>query len=346
MEATNRVAPTAKTPALILESDEDSMAKVVLSLHQGLLVAFPTETVYGLGADAGNEEAVASIFAAKGRPSYNPLIIHVKDLATAQLYGHFDHHALKLAAHFWPGPLTLVVPRLDNIPLSPLVSAGLSTIALRVPANKIAGALLEAFDGPVAAPSANRSGLLSPTEAEHVEEMLGDQVSLILDGGPCEGGIESTIIGFEGNIPVLLRPGILPVEQVEAIIGIRLQMPLKDAEPSAIPFVVTAPGQLTSHYAPRAHLRLNAVSAFEGELMLAFGPDAPKGQPGVNLSPVGDLAEAAANLYAYLHLLDDTGVETIAVMPIPQEGVGVAINDRLNRAAAPRPVGSNGNEQS
>ena len=184
METTNRVAPTAKTPALILEPDEDSMAKAVLSLHQGLLVAFPTETVYGLGADASNEEAVASIFAAKGRPSHNPLIIHVKDLATAQLYGRFDELALKLAKQFWPGPMTIVVPRFDGAGLSPLVSAGLSTIALRVPANNIAQALLEAFDGPIAAPSANRSGLLSPTEPEHVEEMLGDHVSLILDGGP------------------------------------------------------------------------------------------------------------------------------------------------------------------
>ncbi len=332
MDMINRVAPTAKTPALILEPDEDSMAKAVLSLHQGLLVAFPTETVYGLGADACNEKAIASIFAAKGRPSHNPLIIHVKDLATAQLYGRFDPRALKLAAHFWPGPLTLVVPRLDNVALSPLVSAGLTTIALRVPANPVARALLEGFNGPVAAPSANRSGLLSPTEAEHVEEMLGDQVSLILDGGPCERGIESTIIGFEDGLAVILRSGTLPIEQIEAVSSIKMQT----ANTASSPDKITAPGQLSSHYAPNAHLRLEATRAGEEELMLAFGPDAPTERPGVNLSPSGDLVEAAANLYAYLHLLDDTGVETIAVMPIPDKGLGVAINDRLKRAAAPR----------
>ena len=332
MDRKSRVAPTAKQPELIVEPDEDSMAKAVLSLHQGLLVAFPTETVYGLGADACNEEAVASIFATKGRPSHNPLIIHVKDLATAQLYGRFSELALKLAEQFWPGPMTLIVPRLDNVALSPLVSAGLATVALRVPANMVARSLLEAFGGPVAAPSANRSGLLSPTEAEHVEEMLGNEVSLILDGGPCERGIESTIIGFEGDIPVLLRSGTLPVEQIEAVSGIKAQIASATSTSQ-----LTAPGQLSSHYAPNARLRLEAANAFEGELMLAFGPNAPKDRPGVNLSPVGDIAEAAANLYAYLHLLDDTGVETIAVMPIPHEGIGVAINDRLKRAAAPRP---------
>ncbi len=333
MDTTNRVAPTAKTPALILEPDEYSMAKAVLSLHQGLLVAFPTETVYGLGADACDEKAVASIFAAKGRPSHNPLIIHVKDLATAQRYGHFDELALKLAEHFWPGPLTLVVPRLEGAGLSPLVSAGLATIALRGPANKVARLLLEGFEGPVAAPSANRSGLLSPTEAEHVEEMLGDQVSLILDDGACERGIESTIIGFERGSAIVLRSGSLPVEQIEAVSGIKMQA----ADTASSPDKITAPGQLSSHYAPNAQLRLEATSAGEEELMLAFGPDAPKGRPGVNLSPTGDLVEAATNLYAYLHLLDDTGVETIAVMPIPDKGLGVAINDRLRRAAALRP---------
>ncbi len=337
MDTTNRVAPTAKQPDLIIEPDEDGMAQAVSSLRQGLLVAFPTETVYGLGADARNDKAVASIFEAKGRPSHNPLIIHVNDLASAQLYGRFNQQALILAEHFWPGPLTLVVPRLDDVPLSPLVSAGLATIALRVPANRTARGLLARFGGPIAAPSANRSGLLSPSEPEHVEEMLGDQVSLILDGGPCERGIESTIIGFEGNTAVLLRQGSLPVEQIEADSGLKLNMPLQGAKAPHSRAIVTAPGQLSSHYAPRAQIRLNAASAEEGELMLAFGPDAPKDRPGVNLSPSGDLVEAAVNLYAYLHLLDDTGVETIAVMPIPDKGIGVAINDRLNRAAAPRP---------
>ena len=339
MDETNRVAPTAKQPELILEPDEDSMAKAVLSLHQGQLIAFPTETVYGLGADARNDQAITSIFEAKGRPSNNPLIVHVPDLESAKRYGSFNRQALSLAEQFWPGPLTLVVPRLEGAGLSPLVSAGLSTIALRVPANEIARSLLDAFGGPVAAPSANLSGLLSPTEPEHVEEMLKDQVSLILDGGACEQGIESTIIGFEGDVSVILRPGTLSIEEIEAIAGIQLKTVKSDSESPNIPQKLTAPGQLRSHYAPNARLRLEATSADEGELMLAFGPDAPKGRPGVNLSPTGDLVEAAVNLYAYLHLLDDTGIAVIAVMPIPHEGLGVALNDRLRRAAAPRPIG-------
>ena len=334
MDKVNRVAPTAKTPELIVEPDEDSMAKAVLSLHQGSLVAFPTETVYGLGADARNDKAVASIFDAKGRPAHNPLIIHVKDLATALLYGHFNELALKLAEQFWPGPMTLVVPRLKGAGLSSLVSAELETIALRVPANEIAHAVLEAFDGPIAAPSANRSGLLSPTEPEHVEEMLADHVALILDGGPCERGIESTIIGFDDGLAVVLRSGTLTIEQIEAVSGIKTQIANSVSDPDKL----TAPGQLSSHYAPNARLRLEATSAGEQEMMLAFGPDAPKDRPGVNLSPTGDLVEAAANLYAYLHLLDDTEIDTIAVMSIPDKGLGVAINDRLRRAAAPRPV--------
>jgi L-threonylcarbamoyladenylate synthase len=333
MDGANKVVPTAKE--LIVEPDAAGMADAMLALRRGELVAFPTETVYGLGADAHNELAVASIFEAKGRPCDNPLILHVKDIETARLYGRFNELALKLAKHFWPGPLTLVVPKKDDVRLSSLVSAGLDTIALRVPVNEIARSLLAGFDGPIAAPSANRSGFLSPTEAEHVEEMLGERVSLILDGGSCERGLESTILGFDCGQPLLLRPGALPKEQIETILG----ETLKVFDPASIETAekLTAPGQLSSHYAPRARLRLNARNGREGELMLAFGSQAPKGTPGVNLSPTGDLQEAATNLYAYLHLLDDTGVETIAVMPVPHEGLGEAINDRLNRAAAPRP---------
>lgn len=343
MDGVNTVVPTAKQLGIIKEPDADSMAEAIAALHRGELVAFPTETVYGLGADAQNNQAVASIFEAKGRPASNPLILHVKNIEMARVFGRFNSMALRLAEQYWPGPLTLVVPRLENVTLSSLVSAKLDTVALRVPADKVAQLLLAGFDGPVAAPSANRSGLLSPTEAEHVEEMLGDRVSLILDGGPCEQGLESTIIGFDGPDVVLLRPGALPKEQIEAFLGQALKQPEgHDEAPKASEQQPTAPGQHSSHYAPRARLRLNAQKGLEGELMLAFGPDAPKGTPGVNLSPTGDLVEAAANLYAYLHLLDDTGIETIAVMPVPFEGVGEAINDRLNRAAAPRPCDDEG----
>ena len=334
MDEANRVAPTAKQPELIIEPDAAGMAKAVSALRCGQLVAFPTETVYGLGADACNVKAVASIFEAKGRPSGNPLIVHVQDLESARIYGKFNETALQLAREFWPGPLTLVVPRLPECSLSPAIGAGLDTVALRVPKDEVARSLLAGFDGPVAAPSANRSGQLSPTEAEHVEEMLADYVAVILDGGPCEQGLESTIVDCSGARVAVLRPGILAKEQIEAFLGVALNG-LQDE--SLTERKLTAPGQLSSHYAPNARLRLNASIGREGELMLAFGPDAPKGTPGVNLSPVGDLVEAAANLYAYLHLLDDTGVETIAVMPVPCEGLGAAINDRLKRAAAPRP---------
>jgi L-threonylcarbamoyladenylate synthase len=313
----------------IIAADAEGVAFAAAALARGELVAFATETVYGLGADARSDVAVAAIFAAKGRPAHNPLIVHVADLEAARRYGGFNALAEQLADRFWPGPLTLVLPLRSDAGLSPLVSAGLDTVALRVPAAAVAHRLLLAFAGPVAAPSANISGRLSPTEPEHVAEQLADRVACILDGGFCEQGLESTIVGFEGDTPVLLRPGAIAAEDIETLLGRPLAAPSGKT--------VTAPGQLASHYAPRAWLRLDAAEAGEGELMLAFGPDAPKGVPGVNLSPAGDLIEAAANLYSYLHLLDDTGVATIAVMPIPMQGVGVAINDRLARAAAPRP---------
>ncbi len=294
------------------------------ALHEGKLVAFPTETVYGLGADATNGEAVAAIFAAKGRPSFNPLIVHVKDRAAAEALVEFTPEACALADAFWPGPLTLVLPRKGNSPLSLLVSAGLDTVAIRVPSHLVAQ-ILVAEAGPIAAPSANISGHVSPTTAAHVAEEMGDKVDIILDGGPATVGIESTVIGFEAGKPVLLRPGGVSREDIERTAG-----PLAAVTNAK----VQSPGQLESHYTPRAKLRLNAREAQPGEALLAFGPDAPKGAP--NLSAKGDLKEAAANLFAMLRALDKTA-GAIAIMPIPSEGLGEAINDRLTRAAAPRP---------
>ena len=301
------------------------------ALRAGRLVAFPTETVYGLGADAANDDAVAAIFAAKRRPRFNPLIAHVADAQAAQRLATFNDEAGRLAAAFWPGPLTLVLPRADDCPVSLLASAGLDTIALRVPSHPLARELLRAFGGPVAAPSANISGRLSPTEAEHVAESeLAEDVAVILDGGECAVGVESTIIGFDARgRATLLRPGGIAREEIERVIGAPLITPGQTGAPAA-------PGQLKSHYAPRAKLRLNAAAPRQGEMYLAFGPAAPKGVPGLNLSPAGDLKEAAANLFAYLRILDDTGVDVIAVAPVPNEGLGEAINDRLTRAAAPR----------
>jgi len=294
-------------------------------LRDGGLVAFPTETVYGLGADATNGKAVAAIFAAKGRPSFNPLIVHVTDRAAAETLVAFTPRARALADAFWPGPLTLVLPRKDNSPLSLLVSAGLDTVAIRVPSHPIAQHLIAAADRPIAAPSANVSGHVSPTTAAHVAEELGHKVDVILDGGPTSVGLESTVIGFEAGKPVLLRPGGVSREDIERITG-PLILP---ANPK-----VQSPGQLESHYAPRARLRLNARDTQPGEILLAFGKDTPSSA--ANLSATGDLREAAANLFAMLRMLDKK-TEAIAVMPIPYDGLGEAINDRLKRASAPRP---------
>jgi L-threonylcarbamoyladenylate synthase len=300
-------------------------------LREGGLVAFPTETVYGLGADATNGRAVAAIFAAKGRPRFNPLIVHVAGIAQAQEHALFTPLAHRLAAAFWPGPLTLVLERRAQTSLSDLVSAGLETVAIRVPDHPIAQALLAAVERPLAAPSANRSGRLSPTRAEHVEADLGDAAALILDGGPTAHGLESTVIDARGEAPVLLRSGAVTAETIEDVLGASL---LRRMPAGAQP---VAPGQLASHYAPRAMLRLGATDVKEGEALLAFGPDTPPTSgPMINLSATGDLIEAAANLFAALRALDETGAKTIAVMPIPQRGLGEAINDRLRRAAAPR----------
>jgi L-threonylcarbamoyladenylate synthase len=305
-----------------VSANAETIAQAARILAEGGLVAFPTETVYGLGADAGNGEAVASIFAAKGRPRFNPLIAHVEDLKQAERHAEFSPAARALAHAFWPGALTLVLPRRTESNLSHLVSAGLDTVALRAPSHPVARDLLAACRRPIAAPSANLSGKVSATTAAHVSEGLGGTVDFILDGGPCRLGLESTVIGFDGDTAMLLRPGAVAREEIEAIAG-----PLAAADDK-----IRAPGQLESHYAPRAALRLNVGRAHDGEVLLGFG-DAPGAR--LNLSPRGDLKEAAANLFAMLRALDKTGA-AIAVSPIPQTGLGEAINDRLMRAAAPR----------
>lgn len=296
-------------------------------LRQGGLVAFPTETVYGLGADACNDAAVARVFAAKGRPSFNPLIAHVTGLAAAEALGAFPPGARTLAQAFWPGPLTLVVARRENCPVSRLASAGLPSLALRVPAHPLALALLQAFGGPVVAPSANASGRISPTTAAHVRASLGETVDMILDGGPSRVGVESTVVSFLDGTPRLLRPGGLSRETIEATLGEAL------AEPDGGP--LHAPGQLESHYAPSATLRLDAATPEPGETYLGFGTHAHGPH---TLSATGNLIEAAANLFRTLHDLDALGVKRIAVAPIPASGLGEAINDRLRRAAADRPT--------
>ena len=305
-------------------ADSAGILEAAAVIRAGGLVAFPTETVYGLGADATNGRAVAAIFAAKGRPSFNPLIVHVRDAGQAAEFADFSPLATTLAEVFWPGGLTLVLPRRPDCRLSLLVSAGLDTVALRAPSHLLAQRLIAEAGVPLAAPSANPSGRVSPTCSAHVEEGLGGKIDLILDGGPTPIGIESTVIGFEAGRPVLLRPGAVPREAVERIVG-----PLASATDNAI----TSPGQLASHYAPRTKLRLNARDAAPGEALLGFGPSTAAT---LNLSPSGDLAEAAANLFAMLRTLDAEGASAIAVMPIPSVGLGEAINDRLTRAAAPR----------
>lgn len=308
-----------------LKPDAGGIARAAQILRAGGLVSFPTETVYGLGADASNDRAVARVFEAKGRPSFNPLIVHLPDMAAVARYARLEGAAERLADAFWPGPLTLVLPLRDGGGLSPLVSAGLPTVAVRVPDHALARALLEAVGRPVAAPSANPSGRISPTTAEHVLAGLGGRIEAVLDGGPCAVGVESTIVGFSPE-PVLLRPGGLPVEAIEACLGAPLMRQAPDA-------AINAPGQLASHYAPEAPLRLDATSARPGERLLGFGP--VEGAL-LNLSPSGDMVEAAANLFHHLHKLDAGGAGPIAVSPVPDTGLGRAINDRLRRAAAPR----------
>jgi L-threonylcarbamoyladenylate synthase len=299
-------------------------------LRAGELVAFPTETVYGLGADATSDRAVAAIFAAKERPRFNPLIIHVVDRAAAERLVIFDDRARRLAERFWPGPLTLVLPRRADCPVSLLASAGLDSLAVRVPAHPLPRALIRAAGRPIAAPSANRSGRLSPTTAAHVLEELGGRIAAVLDGGACRVGLESTVLDLTAARPRLLRPGAITPEQVEEIIGPIERADVDDTSPRS-------PGMLASHYAPSLPLRLDARKVEKREALLAFGQRAPSGAKEVRwLSRSGDLKEAAANLFAELRALDRPEFTGIAVMPIPEEGLGIAINDRLRRAAAPR----------
>jgi L-threonylcarbamoyladenylate synthase len=319
---------TLATPAAI--------ANASAILRKGGLVAFPTETVYGLGADATNGRAVARIFAVKGRPHFNPLIAHVADLAAAEKIAVFDRPARQLAEAFWPGPLTMVLPRQPDSGIADLVTAGLDSLAVRVPSHPVARALLEAAGVPVAAPSANRSGRISPTTAAHVAADLGDDVACILDGGPCTHGIESTVVAFEAFLErrraVILRPGAVTAEQMAAVLGDAVH-----ARQLAAGDAPLSPGQLASHYAPRAAVRLHATSVGAGEALLAFGPASLLTVgPQFNLSPAGNLEEAAANLFAGLRALDQPGVDCIAVMPVPSASIGIAINDRLSRAAAAR----------
>lgn len=309
-----------------LSAAPEGLARAVAVLAAGGLVAFPTETVYGLGGDARSDMAVARIFEAKGRPRFNPLIVHVPDLAAARRYGVFDARAEAVAAAFWPGPLTLVLPLREDAGLSPLVTAGLPSVAIRVPAHPWAQALLRAFGGPLAAPSANPSGRVSPTRAAHVIDGLGGRIAAVMDGGPCAVGVESTILGLVGA-PALLRPGGIPVEELEQALAVRLPLGGDAGKPNA-------PGQLASHYAPVALMRLEAGVRALNEVRLGFGP----GQADLNLSVSGDLVEAAANLFHMLREADKLAGAGghIAVAPIPEVGLGRAINDRLRRAASPR----------
>ncbi|HWK45620.1 MAG TPA: L-threonylcarbamoyladenylate synthase [Stellaceae bacterium] len=315
-----------------MSPDANEIEHAAELLRAGRLVAFPTETVYGLGGDATNGAAVAAIFRAKQRPVFNPLIVHLPDAGMVEDLVTLDQRASRVAARFWPGPLTLVLMRRAACPISLLASAGLDSLAIRVPAHPVAQALLRAAGRPIVAPSANRSGRISPTLAQHVRDELGDRVDLVLDGGACAIGLESTVLDLTEERPRLLRPGGLPAEALEAMLGPLAPPPAPAAEGEALP----APGMMSSHYAPTLPVRLAAVRPEQGEAFLAFGAVPPGIRSEANLSPSGDLAEAAAHLFSMLRDLDRPVFSGIAVMPIPMNGLGAAINDRLKRAAAPR----------
>jgi L-threonylcarbamoyladenylate synthase len=306
----------------VAQSGQGRIEAAVAALRAGRLVILPTETVYGLAADAADPGAVARVYEAKGRPAFNPLIAHVADLTAARRVARFDDRAVTLAQAFWPGPLTLVLPVLEDAAVCDLARAGLDTVALRAPAHPLAQALLGAFGGPLVAPSANRSGRPSPTTFADAMEETGASAAAALDGGPCAVGLESTVVALLDH-PRLLRPGAVTRAQIEALIG-----PLAEADDDA----KRSPGRLARHYAPRSPVRLDADRPREGEAWLAFGP-APAGPAIWNLSPSGDLTEAAANLFAFLRAADRTAPAAIAVAPIPHHGLGEAINDRLRRAA-------------
>lgn len=307
---------------------EEVIKKACDALLAGKLVSFPTETVYGLGADATNDKAVAGIFEAKGRPSFNPLIVHVPSLEIAETLVEFDELARKVAEKFWPGPLTLVLPRKKECPISELASAGLPTLAIRVPANQLARDLLTSSNLPVAAPSANPSGQLSPTMAEHVAKGLGDKVTVILDGGACGVGLESTVAAVHDGRITILRPGAITEADFSGLTANPVAQATEESD-------IVSPGMLLSHYAPSCPVRLNATSVNKGETFVGFGPGFNDIEES-NLSPSSDLREAAANLFKTLHRLDEENAQSIAIAPIPETGLGIAINDRLKRAAAPR----------
>jgi L-threonylcarbamoyladenylate synthase len=320
-------------PGTILTPDAAAIALAGDILRAGGLVGLPTETVYGLAADATNGLAVAAVFEAKGRPSFNPLISHVAEAAEAERYGEMNAAAQRLAAAFWPGPLTLVLPHRPGSGISDLARAGLDSVALRVPSHPVALAIIRAAGRPLAAPSANRSGRVSPTTARHVASELGPHIAAILDGGPCDVGVESTVASCIGDDVILLRPGGVTRDAIESVVG----RPLADAQASG---VLRAPGMLESHYAPLAKLQLNASDAGPDDAILSFGSstfvDRRPNQPLINLSPEGDLRQAASRLFAALRELDALNPSVISVAPIPMHGLGEAINDRLRRAAAPR----------
>lgn len=323
---------------MILTVTEDNIRKAADVLREGRLISFPTETVYGLGADATNDRAVAAIFEAKGRPSFNPVIVHVNDKADAEKIVSFNKKADLLATIFWPGPLTMILPRKKDSSVSLLTSAGLPTQAVRCPSHPVARQLITALGRPIAAPSANISGTLSPTTPQHVVQSFGDRID-VLAGGKAETGLESTVVDMTGDIPVLLRPGAVTLEDLKMHLGdVKVELEAHNDQPKS-------PGQLLRHYAPKTKLRLKAVDVKKGEALLGFGSlkfmgvegggfakDLPAGQV-LNLSEKGDLHEAAANLFAMLHQLDAGGFQGIAVMDIPGQGLGLAINDRLQRAA-------------
>lgn len=316
------------TTTPILDRSDSSVAKAGEALRRGELVGLPTETVYGLAGDATNDRAVAGIFAAKGRPQFNPLIVHVASVEAARRLVAFDQRAEALAARFWPGPLTLVLPRRPDCGISLLCSAGLDSLAVRLPAHPVARAVIAAAGRPLAAPSANPSGRLSPTRAAHVAQSLGGKLALVIDGGAATVGLESTVVDLTGPATVLLRQGGLSEEELSAVVG-----PLEHATADS---PVKSPGMLASHYAPRLPLRLDASDVAADEALLAFGPTVPAGaHTALNLSPSGDLVEAASHLFDYLHRLEASGARAIAAMPVPARGLGRAINDRLRRAAVP-----------
>ncbi|CAA0113242.1 Threonylcarbamoyl-AMP synthase [Starkeya nomas] len=333
-------AETMTRTTRMLAADAAGIAEAARVLAAGGLVALPTETVYGLACDATDPRAVASLYAAKGRPSFNPLIAHVPDVEAARRVGVLTPAAELLATRFWPGPLTLVVPAFEGATCA-LARAGLASVAIRVPAHEVAQAVLRAAGRPIAAPSANRSGHVSPTSAAHVRADLDGRIDLILDAGPCPVGVESTILDCTGDVPVMLRPGGLPREAIEAALGAPLASPaIRSPEGPGSETAPLAPGMLASHYAPAAPVRLGAREVKPGEALLTFAGAHPPGfEQAVayrDLSPSGDLVEAAANLFAHLRDLDRAGAAAIAVVPLPRHGLGEAIADRLRRAAAPR----------